>query len=117
DTAAYYTGRNFGKRKIAPMVSPGKTVEGALGQVFCASVFAVTCGKYFGMEQSLLELLLVGIILSTTAIYSDISESLIKRVFNVKDSGTIIPGHGGFLDRVDSFFFTAPLFYFYLLVT
>jgi len=114
DTAAYFTGRNFGKRKLAPMVSPGKTIEGGIGQVVSSLAFTFFCGHYFGLPGNTVTLLALGLILSVVAMYSDIAESLIKRVYGVKDSGNTIPGHGGFLDRVDSFFLTAPLFYYYL---
>jgi len=115
DTAAYFSGRRFGKRKLAALVSPGKTVEGAFGQVLSSVLFTAFCGSFFNLNKSLPELLFMGLVLSVFALYSDMAESLLKRTFGVKDSGSIIPGHGGFLDRLDSFLFTSPLYYYFLL--
>ncbi|MEK6589432.1 MAG: phosphatidate cytidylyltransferase [Nitrospinota bacterium] len=112
DTAAYYGGKGFGKHKLAPLISPQKTVEGAI-----ASLAGSICGAFIAKawlhDMSLLHALLAGIVISIFGQFGDLSESLIKRSMHVKDSGGIIPGHGGMLDRVDSLLFSAPMFYYY----
>ncbi len=115
DTAAYYCGKTFGIKKLAPAVSPGKTVAGAIGQLSACLLFMVFFAENFGLQGNTLMLAVWGILLSGTALISDLTESFLKRQFSVKDSGTIIPGHGGLLDRMDSFFLTTPLFFCYIL--
>ncbi len=115
DTAAYYSGKSLGIKKLAPSVSPGKTVAGAIGQIIFSVLFMVYFAEDFGLKGNMLMLATWGILLSGTALISDLSESFLKRQFGVKDSGTIIPGHGGVLDRIDSFFLTSPLFFCYIL--
>lgn len=113
DIAAYFTGRAFGRHKLAPSVSPGKTWEGAAGAVAGVVVYGVVlalagvlqvagAGGWFGLLSGLL-------VLTAISIVGDLFESLMKRQAGVKDSGTILPGHGGMLDRIDSLTSTLPL--------
>lgn len=111
DTFAYFTGRAIGKHKLAPLLSPKKTIEGAiggvLGSVIICYIFAQTVQSF-----NTLPLLLIGVLIGVASLLGDLMESAIKRQAGVKDSGQIIPGHGGFLDRFDSILFTAPLVYY-----
>ncbi len=114
DTFAYFTGRLFGKHKLIPDVSPKKTVEGAIGgTVFCVLafvIFAVVCNEFFGCKcdepcdhaLSIPLMALLGLLAAVVSMIGDLSMSVIKRHFGVKDYGRILPGHGGFLDRFDS---------------
>lgn len=113
DSGAYFVGRKFGRRKLAPSISPGKTVEGALGGIFFALLFALIGGGLlfdFGAQGDWLMLILLSIILVPISIAGDLFESVIKRHRGIKDSGTILPGHGGVLDRIDALTAAAPLF-------
>lgn len=111
DIGAYYAGSKFGKRLLCPVVSPKKTVEGALG----GGIFAVAVSMIVGYFINLAwyYALIAGILVTVFAQLGDLSESLIKRDAGVKDSGNSLPGHGGFLDRVDSFMFSAPVAYYF----
>ena len=107
DSAAYFVGRRFGKRKLAPEISPGKTVEGALGYV-AGSIAAGGIGGMFLLPEShAFEAIAVALCLSILGQLGDLFESWIKRAFAVKDSGSLLPGHGGLLDRLDSLIFPA----------
>jgi phosphatidate cytidylyltransferase len=107
DTAAYLTGTYFGKRKLAPEISPGKTIEGAVGYV-AGSVMGGWLGARFLVSgMGVIEVVALSGILSILGQIGDLFESLIKRVFAVKDSGALLPGHGGVLDRLDSLIFPA----------
>lgn len=110
DIGAYFAGRRFGKRKLAPDVSPGKTLEGAIGG-FCAAILVVGAAPWvFGLGRfSFLSLMLLCGLVIVASIVGDLTESLFKRHRGVKDSGTILPGHGGILDRVDSVLAAAPV--------
>ena len=114
DSFAYFTGRLFGKHKMAPKISPKKTWEGFVGGV----IFTLILG-YF-IEQKFPELrgnwIIVGFLVSVFAPIGDLVESQLKRTFGVKDSGNIIPGHGGVLDRLDSFIIAAPVVYLYFIL-
>lgn len=114
DSFAYFTGRLFGKHKMAPKISPKKTWEGFVGGV----IFTLVLG-YF-IEQKFPELrgnwIIVGFLVSVFAPIGDLVESQLKRTFGVKDSGNIIPGHGGVLDRLDSFIIAAPVVYLYFII-
>ena len=114
DVGAYLVGRNYGKRKLAPAVSPGKSIEGALGGLVLVALWAAAAGPYVFQIDSLPQLaLLIAISVFTAAvsIIGDLTESLFKRLRNLKDSGTLLPGHGGILDRIDSILAAAPVFY------
>lgn len=111
DIGCYYIGSKFGKRKLAPVISPNKTIEGSLGGAFFAVIGAFFIGWYLEMPWYLA--ILAGLICTTFAQIGDLCESLIKRDAGVKDSGTSLPGHGGFLDRTDSFILTIPLMYYF----
>jgi phosphatidate cytidylyltransferase len=110
DSAQYYTGRAFGRRPLAPTISPKKTVEGAIGGVVFGTLATVVGGHYvFGSPFWILALL--GAAISLLGIVGDLFESLLKRSAGVKDSSNLIPGHGGVLDRIDSWLFAAPVYY------
>lgn len=111
DSAQYYTGRAFGRQPLAPTISPKKTVEGAIGgMIFGSLVFAFGARLVFP-SSPLWFLALLGASIAGLGIVGDLFESLLKRSAGVKDSGTIIPGHGGVLDRIDSWLFAAPVYY------
>ena len=107
DTAAYITGTSFGKHKLAPEISPGKTIEGTLGYVAGSLVGGYLGASFLITELDTFEVIALSGILSVLGQAGDLFESLIKRVFAVKDSGTLLPGHGGLLDRLDSLIFPA----------
>jgi phosphatidate cytidylyltransferase len=111
DTFAYFTGSRFGRVKLAPRISPGKTIEGAWGALIGGALVAVAGGWLLG-ERDLALVLLVAVAVLTLvfSIVGDLLESLLKRQANVKDSGTLFPGHGGLLDRLDSVFAAMPVF-------
>lgn len=114
DSFAYIVGRFFGKRKMAPKISPKKTWEGFIGGVVCTLILG------FFIEYKMPELrgnwIVIGLLVSIFAPLGDLVESQLKRTFGVKDSGNIIPGHGGVLDRLDSFIICAPVIYLYLII-
>lgn len=110
DTGAYFAGRRFGRRKLAPLVSPGKSVEGAIGGLLLCAVWACTAGiAIFEPGHKTVPFVLVSMAVAAVSILGDLTESLFKRAAGVKDSGTLLPGHGGFLDRVDSLLAAAPM--------
>lgn len=115
DTAAYAFGKKFGKHKLAKNVSPKKTIEGAVAGVIFGAAAAVIC-RYAFMQDILSsgQAIALGLVIAFVGQFSDLAESLIKRDGNIKDSGKIIPGHGGAFDRFDSYIFAAPAV-FYLL--
>ena len=112
DIGAYLIGSRFGKHPLLPRISPKKSIEGAIGGLGFGILGAFICKPWLGF--GFLQLLSVGVILSVLGQLGDLSESLIKRDCNVKDSGNSIPGIGGVLDLIDSLLFTAPAFYFYI---
>ncbi|SFR01668.1 phosphatidate cytidylyltransferase [Desulfoscipio geothermicus DSM 3669] len=113
DTAAYLVGRQWGRRRLAPAVSPGKTVEGAVGGV-SGSIMAAFLVTLFYPALPVGDLLVLGALAGLAAQVGDLVESAIKRQACIKDAGRLIPGHGGILDRFDSMLFTAPLVYYYV---
>ena len=113
DTGAYIVGKNFGKQKLFPSVSPKKTVEGFLGGLFFACVASYFIALFTETLDST-HLLALAIVVSVFGTIGDLIESKFKRQAGVKDSGVIMPGHGGLLDRLDSIIFTAPFFYLFL---
>jgi phosphatidate cytidylyltransferase len=112
DTAAYFAGRSLGRHKLAPTLSPGKTVEGALGGLFGALIVGVSFGRWFGIPLQIG--LVFGALAGTFGPLGDLWESALKRELGIKDFGAVMPGHGGALDRFDSLLFVAPLAYLYL---
>jgi len=108
DTGAYFAGRAFGKNKLFPRVSPKKTWEGAIGGFVLAMAGAVLVAHLGLPEVSVFHALVLGAIVDSAGVVGDLAESLLKRAYGVKDSGTIMPGHGGILDRVDSLLFSVP---------
>jgi phosphatidate cytidylyltransferase len=113
DAGAYYVGRRFGRTPLSPRISPKKTVEGGIGGCVVAILMALLIRSTFFPEFPLFHAIIAGVILSITGVIGDLAESMWKRSAAVKDSGSLIPGHGGFLDRFDSIFFTAPILYSY----
>ena len=113
DTGAFYTGRTIGRHKLAPLVSPGKTIEGAVGGFVMAVVAGLICKLTFFPEIPTVHALALGGALGAIGQVGDLAESLLKRGSDVKDSGNLLPGHGGMLDRIDSMLFCAPVLYFY----
>ena len=114
DSGAYITGRYLGRHKLSPVISPNKTIEGAVGGLVSGVVAAFIMNAWIGLGFGAGMLTLLALLMGLVAIAGDLVESAIKRAVGAKDSGTIIPGHGGMLDRVDSIIFTIPLLYFYL---
>ena len=113
DTGAYYVGKNLGKHKLSPRISPKKTVEGLIGGITASVITAVVIHFTFFEKFPLHHAIIAGAILSVSGVIGDLAESMWKRSADVKDSGTLLPGHGGFLDRFDSILFTAPILYCY----
>jgi phosphatidate cytidylyltransferase len=113
DTGAYYTGRLIGRHKLAPRVSPGKTIEGAVGGLVAAIAAGPLSRLVFFHEIPVSHALVLGAMIGVLGPVGDLAESMLKRGADVKDSGTLLPGHGGVLDRVDSILFCAPLLYYY----
>lgn len=116
DTGAYYSGRRFGKHKLCPGISPKKTVEGAIGGL----VGGLVCALFFGWlllpESNFIFLTVVSLVLVIVGIGGDLTESVLKRAHGIKDSGKLLAGHGGVLDRADSILFAGPALYYFLLV-
>jgi phosphatidate cytidylyltransferase len=117
DAGAYYVGKRFGKTKLSPQISPKKTVEGLVGGIITSVIAVIVIHFTFFPEFALPHAIVIGIILSVSGVIGDLAESMWKRSAAVKDSGTLIPGHGGFLDRFDSILFTAPILYIYWAIT
>lgn len=113
DSGAYLTGRAWGERKLAPSVSPGKTVEGAIGGMLAALLAGAVSKWWFYPELAWMHVVILSLLLGSVGIAGDLCESMLKRGAQMKDSGSMIPGHGGFLDRLDSLVFNAPLLYYY----
>jgi len=111
DSAQYYTGRAFGRRPLAPAISPKKTMEGAIGGVVLGTAAMTLGGFRVFPSASPAILLLVAATVVSLGIVGDLFESLLKRSAGLKDSSALIPGHGGMLDRLDSWLFTAPVYY------
>lgn len=111
DVGCYYVGSRWGKHKLAPTVSPNKTIEGSLGGVIGAVIMSEIFGLYLGIGW--LWSLIAGLLCTIFAQIGDLCESLLKRDAGVKDSGDTLPGHGGFLDRTDSFALTIPVVYYF----
>ncbi|HAJ72226.1 MAG TPA: phosphatidate cytidylyltransferase [Methylophilaceae bacterium] len=107
DSAAYFAGKNFGKHKLAPTISPGKTWEGVVGALIAVSIFALLICYVKGLNDWLI---LPGLwVITALGIYGDLFESMFKRQANLKDSGDLLPGHGGILDRIDGVIPAMPI--------
>jgi phosphatidate cytidylyltransferase len=114
DTGAYYAGMSMGRTPLAPSISPNKTVEGLLGGCLLAVMIALIARAWFIPSFTILDAVVLGLVLTVVGLIGDLSESMFKRSAGVKDSGGLIPGHGGVLDRLDSLLLTAPTYYYYV---
>ncbi|MDX8365097.1 phosphatidate cytidylyltransferase [Cytobacillus sp. IB215665] len=113
DSGAYFVGRKFGKHKLWPEISPNKTIEGSIGGIACALIAAVLFKLFAPIDDfTMISILGIAIVLSIFGQIGDLVESAFKRHYAVKDSGRILPGHGGILDRFDSLIFVLPILYF-----
>jgi len=113
DIGAYFAGRAFGKHKLAPAISPGKTVEGLIGGLIVAAVAAIVTTLTFFPELPFQYSIPLAIVLAAVGVLGDLCESAMKRGSKTKDAASILPGHGGFLDRLDSLLFGAPILYYF----
>ena len=113
DIGAYFTGRAIGKNKLAPAISPGKTVEGLIGGLVAAAGGAALATWLFFPELPFKWSIPLAIVLSAVGVLGDLVESAMKRGSKTKDAASILPGHGGFLDRLDSLLFGAPVLYYF----
>lgn len=113
DSGAYYIGRAFGKHKLAPTISPGKTWEGAIGGVLAALAMSALAHFWFFRELPLKYILPLGVLMTLIGILGDLAESALKRSAGAKDAAKLLPGHGGMLDRLDSLLFNAPVIYYF----
>ncbi|MDO8678867.1 MAG: phosphatidate cytidylyltransferase [Acidobacteriota bacterium] len=114
DSAQFYVGRTIGRTPLAPLRSPKKTREGALGGFVVAPIFLAVAGYYWLPNYPPVWLAALGLGIVMAGIIGDLFESMLKRAADMKDSGALIPGHGGVLDRIDALLFAAPVFYFFL---
>ena len=114
DTGAYYAGMTLGRHKLAPVISPNKTIEGLIGGLLLAVLVAFLARAWFLPSFSPVDCLVSGLLLTGAGVVGDLTESVLKRSAGVKDSGGMIPAHGGMLDRLDSLLFAAPAFYYYM---
>jgi len=111
DSAQYYTGRLFGRRPLAPAISPKKTIEGAIGGFVFGTALFVIAGRWWLPEAPVTLRVALGLAIVALGIAGDLFESMLKRSAGIKDSSTLIPGHGGVLDRIDALLFAAPIYY------
>lgn len=117
DTASYFIGSAWGKRKMAPAISPGKTWEGAAGGFGSAILAALVLGTVLNLNISYWHMLALGVLVAVLGPLGDLAESMLKRDAGVKDTGSILPGHGGLLDRIDSVLFVGAGGYYYIILT
>lgn len=113
DTGAYFTGKAWGRRKLAPRISPKKTWEGAAGGVVASAVTAIVIKLILVFPFKIIHCLILGFLIGVSAVFGDLVESLVKRDARLEDTGGLLPGHGGIMDRLDSLLFTIPLTYYY----
>ena len=114
DTTAYFVGRAWGRHKMAPTISPGKTWEGAVGGLVGAIVAVIALALLLDIDISYSEMVILGFLIAVFAQLGDLAESKLKRSMGVKEAGNLIPGHGGILDRLDSIVFTGVVVYYCL---
>ena len=114
DSSQYYVGRMFGRRPLAPSISPKKTIEGAIGGFIFGTAFMVLAGARMLPFNGYVPLIVLGILVVGLGICGDLFESRLKRAAGVKDSSSLIPGHGGVLDRIDALLFAVPPFYLFV---
>lgn len=114
DAGAYYVGMSLGRHKLAPSISPNKTVEGFIGGLAFAVITALVARVWYLPSFTMVDSVVTGCLLTVAGLLGDLAESAMKRGAGVKDTGGLIPGHGGMLDRLDSLLFTAPAFYYYV---
>jgi phosphatidate cytidylyltransferase len=114
DTFQYYFGRTFGRHLLAPVVSPKKTIEGAVGGYIGATLSLVVIGHWWLPQMGLPARVILAFAVASVGIVGDLFESLLKRSVGMKDASAIIPGHGGVLDRIDALIFAAPVFYIFV---
>ncbi|MEO7192939.1 MAG: phosphatidate cytidylyltransferase [Vicinamibacterales bacterium] len=114
DSAQYYSGRRFGKTRLAPTISPAKTREGAVGGLVAAAAAGALLQPWWLSDVPVVQAAGMALVLAVFGITGDLFESMLKRGAGVKDSSTLIPGHGGVLDRIDSHLFAAPVFYLFM---
>lgn len=111
DIGAYFSGKKFGKNKLAESISPGKTIEGLCGALVLTSLYTLIAGYYFDLNGSqTISLLLISLLLTVVSVVGDLYESTLKREMGLKDSGNILPGHGGILDRIDGVLSVMPVY-------
>jgi phosphatidate cytidylyltransferase len=113
DVGAYYVGKNFGRHKLIQKISPNKTWEGVIGGVVLSSIFAALASAWFFPELPYKFSIPLAIVMSLIGVFGDLAESAMKRGSDAKDAASILPGHGGFLDRLDSLLFNAPVLYYF----
>jgi phosphatidate cytidylyltransferase len=109
DSGAYFVGKSIGKRKLWPVISPNKTVEGSIGGIILAIIVAVIFQMILPVVDTILYAVFIGLISAVFGQLGDLVQSAFKRIYNVKDSGKLLPGHGGILDRLDSWLFVFPV--------
>jgi phosphatidate cytidylyltransferase len=114
ESGAYFVGRRFGRHRLAPRISPGKTVEGGVAQVVASLIAAAVWGPAIGL--ALRHAVALGLLLGVVGQIGDLAESFLKRSARTKDAGSLLPGHGGLLDRLDSLLFNLPALYYYVSV-
>ena len=115
DIGSYFIGKSFGERSLSP-ISPSKTVEGLIGGIICSVLLAIFFAFLFNWSNPFLTGILYGLVVSLMALVGDLIESMMKRDAKIKDSGTFLPGHGGILDRIDSYIFTPSVIYYIILI-
>jgi phosphatidate cytidylyltransferase len=115
DIGSYFVGKSFGKKSLSP-ISPSKTIEGLIGGISCSILLAIFFAFLLKWENPLLVGILYGILISLMALVGDLIESMMKRDAKIKDSGTFLPGHGGILDRIDSYIFTPSVLYYIFII-
>jgi phosphatidate cytidylyltransferase len=115
DTSSYFVGRALGRRPLASRISPGKTVEGAVGGLLFGLAAALLLNYFLGLRLEAALIVPVAVLLPLAAVLGDLAESLLKRGMQIKDASPLIPGHGGLMDRLDSLIFTGVVLYYYLL--